>query len=193
MLTDEERKARRSESSHRYRLTHRERMRAYAAKWRLEHPEQVYAAKRAWYEKHSEQERARQRAWQQAHPEQVRAAGRACAARRRLEHPGLVRALERARRLAHPEAQALSESRRRARKKSLPNTLTLSEWQAVCAAYKNRCAYCGRKAKLTMDHVLPLSKGGGTIAHNIVPACLSCNSAKGARPPQKPVRLTLGL
>jgi 5-methylcytosine-specific restriction endonuclease McrA len=41
------------------------------------------------------------------------------------------------------------------------------------------CFYCGRPAT-TADHVVPVSKGGGSAA-NLVPACKPCNSRKGNR------------
>lgn len=52
----------------------------------------------------------------------------------------------------------------------------LQEW------WGGRCAYCGRSAT-TYDHVFPVSAGGQTRRSNIVPACVSCNSSKGARDP----------
>lgn len=44
-----------------------------------------------------------------------------------------------------------------------------------------RCHYCHEFKPLTMDHVIPVSKGGPHTASNIVPACQPCNSRKGAR------------
>lgn len=44
------------------------------------------------------------------------------------------------------------------------------------------CQYCHTQlpqSKLTMDHVLPLSKGGKTNWENIVSACMPCNGKKG--------------
>jgi 5-methylcytosine-specific restriction endonuclease McrA len=35
--------------------------------------------------------------------------------------------------------------------------------------------------KLTQEHVIPVSRGGGTTAENIVPACGKCNSSKKDR------------
>lgn len=63
----------------------------------------------------------------------------------------------------------------------------------------HRCQYCGRQApphQLSMDHVLPRSRGGQTTWENIVCCCLSCNTHKGGRTPhearmpllQKPVK-----
>lgn len=55
------------------------------------------------------------------------------------------------------------------------------------------CQYCGEAysgRNLTIDHVVPLSKGGKTNWENCVTACKSCNSAKSDRlvqPKVKPV------
>ena len=43
------------------------------------------------------------------------------------------------------------------------------------------CHYCGKKVgrdHLTMDHVLPLSRGGKSRKGNVVPACKDCNNKK---------------
>ena len=52
-------------------------------------------------------------------------------------------------------------------------------WKRQCA--KGRCYYCGSltpAADLTMDHIVPLSRGGKTTKSNVVPACKACNSKK---------------
>lgn len=44
------------------------------------------------------------------------------------------------------------------------------------------CQYCGRRGdRLTVDHVTPRSRGGGTTWTNVVAACLRCNLHKGNR------------
>lgn len=43
------------------------------------------------------------------------------------------------------------------------------------------CHYCGRLFKpseLTMDHLVPLVRGGRSVQGNVVPACKDCNSKK---------------
>ncbi len=43
------------------------------------------------------------------------------------------------------------------------------------------CHYCGQavgRRQLTMDHVVPLSRGGKSRKGNLVPACKTCNSKK---------------
>jgi hypothetical protein len=41
------------------------------------------------------------------------------------------------------------------------------------------CQYCGSKNDLTIDHVLPRSRGGKTSWTNLVTACKKCNNRKG--------------
>lgn len=53
---------------------------------------------------------------------------------------------------------------------------------------ENRCQYCSRKFSthdLSLDHVMPRSRGGETNWENIVSACLRCNVRKGGRTPQE--------
>ncbi len=44
---------------------------------------------------------------------------------------------------------------------------------------QNKCQYCGQIQDLTLDHLIPRSRGGKSIWTNLVTACLSCNAKKG--------------
>lgn len=47
------------------------------------------------------------------------------------------------------------------------------------------CAYCGykeRNKEMTVDHIIPLAKGGSDSFYNQIPACRSCNVSKGDKP-----------
>lgn len=49
-----------------------------------------------------------------------------------------------------------------------------------------RCQYCGRKeSQLTIDHVIPKSRGGEESWNNLITACRSCNIRKGNRTPDE--------
>lgn len=43
------------------------------------------------------------------------------------------------------------------------------------------CQYCGSTRRLTIDHIIPRSKGGTHTWDNVVAACETCNSLKGDR------------
>lgn len=53
--------------------------------------------------------------------------------------------------------------------------------RAVFARDGWQCQYCGRRNSLTMDHVIPRSKGGETSWENVVTCCAGCNRRKGDR------------
>jgi 5-methylcytosine-specific restriction endonuclease McrA len=79
----------------------------------------------------------------------------------------------------HREAGRRREARERAGK-SLGHH-SRAEWLALLEAVGHRCVRCGRKDRLTRDHVIPLSKGGDDRIENIQPLCHWCNARKGAR------------
>jgi 5-methylcytosine-specific restriction endonuclease McrA len=50
------------------------------------------------------------------------------------------------------------------------------------------CQYCGQSlppSQLSLDHVVPRSKGGGTTWENVVASCVKCNTKKGGRTPKE--------
>jgi 5-methylcytosine-specific restriction endonuclease McrA len=57
--------------------------------------------------------------------------------------------------------------------------------RAVFARDGWQCMYCGAKTSLTVDHVIPRSKGGGSDWENIVASCAPCNRRKGDRLPHQ--------
>lgn len=42
----------------------------------------------------------------------------------------------------------------------------------------SECVYCGSRDRLTIDHMIPVKRGGNNEITNLVPACLACNSGK---------------
>lgn len=81
--------------------------------------------------------------------------------------------------------------RRRARLAGAEGSYTRAEWDALLAQH-DRCPTCGRRwedipppasgaSVVTVDHVVPISKGGANSIDNLRPLCFSCNSRKGAK------------
>ena len=68
----------------------------------------------------------------------------------------------------------IKRERRRARE------LKETQWWKRRQA-KGVCHYCGRKTSpkdLTMDHIVPIARGGRSTKSNVAPACKECNNRK---------------
>lgn len=95
----------------------------------------------------------------------------------------LVEAYEAARKImllwGGREAVRVNSNRDRTRKLGLAHDLTLAQWRELIRAYGSKCAYCGTVVWTPfMEHILPVSRGGGTTMANVVPACCRCNTRK---------------
>ena len=67
-----------------------------------------------------------------------------------------------------------------AREKGRARDLRRSQWWKRRLG-GGRCHYCGRSTpprELTMDHVVPIVRGGTSEKGNVVPSCKECNSRK---------------
>lgn len=75
------------------------------------------------------------------------------------------------------------ENNRNARKRQLLNDFTPEQWISLKEKYDYSCLCCGKKQpeiKLTIDHIIPVSKDGPTTLENIQPLCKPCNSMKSS-------------
>ncbi len=73
-----------------------------------------------------------------------------------------------------PDIEDLRRERARARE------IRQSPWWKRKIA-RGRCHYCGRAfppAQLTMDHIVPIARGGKSTRGNLVPCCKECNTSK---------------
>lgn len=74
----------------------------------------------------------------------------------------------------------LARHRSASRRARIPATATaLAEYMTELLALP--CAYCGATVDMTVDHVVPLARGGTHSAENLVAACRPCNSSKHTR------------
>ncbi len=86
----------------------------------------------------------------------------------------------------------------------VPRSVVKFSRRNVLVRDRHRCQYCHQEfpgVLLTLDHVVPISRGGATTWENVVTACKKCNNKKGhqmlsevglqlARPPKTPSILT---
>jgi 5-methylcytosine-specific restriction endonuclease McrA/predicted nucleic acid-binding Zn ribbon protein len=181
--------------------------RAAVKRWAQKNPEKRRASYRAYYMANLEEQREKGRAYYHANPERARENW----LRYREANPEKVRAIyanydakrDREERRAWARAN-YAANREKIRERSRPvelryakanphrqrerdrlrrangGRITSAEWEARLAEYDGRCAYCGEPGS-TMDHVVPLIRGGPHTIENVVPACSRCNSSKGSK------------
>ena len=105
--------------------------------------------------------------WRRENPIAYRESSRATVRKWRKNNPLMVRA---------------EKQRAQARKRDAPGPRhTAQEWEAKKRDFDGRCAYCFGLCRQTIDHVVPLERGGSDAIANCVPACRSCNSSKGTK------------
>lgn len=78
----------------------------------------------------------------------------------------------------NPDVMSLSSGRRRARKAGNGGSHTIDQRREKFTLLGDVCYYCGIPGKMTVDHLIPISRGGTDDIENIVPACLLCNARK---------------
>lgn len=67
-----------------------------------------------------------------------------------------------------------------ARERKKAQDLKASQWWKNILG-QGLCHYCGKKfpaKELTMDHIVPVARGGSSTKGNVVPACKKCNAEK---------------
>ena len=65
-----------------------------------------------------------------------------------------------------------------------PKTVKINRTR-IFARDKYTCVYCGNKKNLTIDHILPKSRGGKNTWTNMITCCQSCNRQKGDKTPEE--------
>lgn len=81
----------------------------------------------------------------------------------------------------HPAYFQVAWHKRAQRSKNAEGSFTKDEWDNLKKVFNYTCFMCLKKEpeiKLTIDHKIPLSKGGSNYIDNIQPLCKPCNSRK---------------
>jgi 5-methylcytosine-specific restriction endonuclease McrA len=68
---------------------------------------------------------------------------------------------------------------------SVPYKGVMLSRQNIFKRDNHKCVYCGSHQNLTLDHVLPRSRGGNASWTNLVTACKLCNAKKGDNLPEE--------
>lgn len=74
-----------------------------------------------------------------------------------------------------------TRSNQRCKEKGAMGTLTMKDWEDVLMLTNYMCIACEENSANSIDHVVPISRGGSNTKENIQPMCLRCNLKKGSR------------
>ena len=157
---------------------------AYKKRYREEHKTEELAYQKRRRQEAPERERIRLERWRKNNPDKVEAQNARHHENSRDKRNAGARERIKALYKLFPERWRVASEKRRARIAGSGGNFTAKEWEALKKKYGYRCLRCGRtepEIKLTVDHVIPLSKGGSNSIDNIQPLCWSCNSGKRAR------------
>jgi 5-methylcytosine-specific restriction endonuclease McrA len=160
-----------------YYQARREEILERAAKRREANREYLREERRRWYRENKEKVREYNKSYKEENSERL-------VELRRLHYennPDRYRELSRRYRQNNPEKMREIRAARRARMAAAEGRFTAEEWLALCEKYDNRCLCCGAQEKLSVDHVIPLSRGGTNYIDNLQPLCSPCNSSKGTK------------
>lgn len=170
---------------------------------RLPLAERRRIARKKWRDNNYDHARAIEINWKQRNPDKVHAYNTSLIARERARlwsknNPQKRRANAARYIKNNPAVVAVRFHRRRARVRSLPNTLTTAEWTHCLDYFNHRCAVCGRPVGLwhviAADHWIPVShpECPGTVVSNMIPLCHArrdgeggCNNLKLNKSPEQ--------
>lgn len=78
---------------------------------------------------------------------------------------------------------AIASHSTRARLYGVVDSLTLEDWGEILSQTDWKCAMCGSDREIEIEHMIPLSRGGGNTKDNVCVLCADCNGRKGAKMP----------
>ncbi len=84
----------------------------------------------------------------------------------------------------HPDRVIATKNNNKAKRKAASGKVTVAEWREIVEFYNHACALCETPEsirRLTVDHFIPIIKGGENTWSNVWPLCQPCNSAKRAK------------
>jgi len=157
-----------------------EKARQRTAEWRKKHPERSNRASAEWRKANPDRARTSVVNWHKANSEKRKEHR----AKWRAGHSQEIKAKKAQWFKANPDKGVTYSHRRRAKKAANGGIFTTSEWQDLKIYYGYQCLCCGEvepNIKLTVDHVVPIERGGSNDITNIQPLCRTCNLKKGTQ------------
>lgn len=162
-------------------LANPEKNRGYKRKWATNNQDKIRAHRVAVAPIISIKNKERYRANGEPIKDRARNRWRNLTPEQRLEH----NKKRRERYAKNPDIRNIPAILRQATDRVGFGKITKLEWKEVCEKYGNKCYYCGSTGKITLEHLLPVSRGGTNELSNLRPACPSCNYSKHNKTPEE--------
>lgn len=168
-------------SARTYRLAHPEWAAAHAAEYSKTHKERITENRHQSRPLRKEQENERNRQYRRTHAYHYRPSEEFKIKRREYQRSYYQKYIQ------DPDRHRTKIAglhRYKSRKRGNGGSYTSQEWEAVVQSFDRRCLKCGKQEpaiKLTVDHVVPLFRGGTNDISNLQPLCKPCNSSKGTK------------
>jgi len=143
-----------------YQAAHRKEQYAHTKAWRKRNAEKVKESGRRQYAQNPEHHRKVKAAWAMANVEKIKD-------------------FQEKYRLNHLPKMAEKSHKRRA-KERLNGIYQVSEKELI-KLYSSPCIACGTTERVTIDHIIPIARGGAHSIGNLQPLCLKCNASKNHR------------
>ena len=143
-----------------YQAAHRKEQYAHTKAWRKRNTEKMKEAGRRQYAQNAEHRRKVKSAWAMANVEKIKAYQE----KYRLNHL----------------PQVAEKAHRYRAKKRLNGVYKVSDKELI-RLYSSPCIACGTTERVTIDHIIPIARGGTHSIGNLQSLCLKCNSSKNDR------------
>lgn len=167
------------QAKRRYRANDPERERKNWKIWQERNRDKLRAIQRTWRAKHSDKLKKNRRAWYVKNRARVHEYDQ----RRYWADPVTARKRASDWNKKNPDKVAERNRRYRDRKRGALRTERIAP-SIIAAIRRQRCTYCGGSGG-TVDHFIPLSRGGTDTLENLRPACITCNVSKNDSDPHE--------
>lgn len=144
-------------NSRKYYLANKDARKEYNKKWNKENPDKAKASRDNWRSNNYDKALASSRNWRSRNLDVAKQATKNWS------------------RLNQDKRNAYENVRRA---KMLSNGVYIVSDKEITKLYTSPCTYCGSLSDITIDHIVPISKGGNHSIGNLTSACKSCNSSK---------------
>lgn len=162
-----------------YNSNNPDKKKASNAKYYTSHIGKIQECQKEYYQKNKERQLESRAAWRLSNKDKMKA----YSASHYEKNTEKMKARANAWNALHPEVVAAKSRNYRAKKKAAYGTHTVADIKQLFSLQGGKCPCCKKSIKggYDVDHIIPLSHGGGNDKSNLQLLCVFCNRSKGAK------------